>query len=311
MKNLNFLVIGLFLSLISLLGCEKDVEKPDVPTEPTKPTILISLNPQTVYYGDSCLVIYSASNNTKKVLFDGQVIPNSGSFVLRNLIKDTSIMFVLVNETGEFPEIRNIVLKYKVPTITLTANPDTLPIGGGTTIISWTTQNADSVLINGVWYEPNGSVETEHIVTTCEFSALAKGKGGEISKTKTIMVLLPLTMEELLCDGPWYLVKLEFMTPPSTEWVEADIFECDLDNFLIFYSNYIAVHNSGPIKCNENEPQTDSGPWSMNENGTMVTLGQLNFYFIEVLDETTLRWTNFSGGTNKQVRCTFAHQPLQ
>ncbi len=72
--------------------------------------------------------------------------------------------------------------------------------------MSWSSENTDSVLINGTQHDPNGSMEIG-FDTTSEISALAKGKGGETTSSLSVYVL---KMDNLLNSGTWTYTQGDF-----------------------------------------------------------------------------------------------------
>lgn len=47
---------------------------------------------------------------------------------------------------------------------------------------------------------------------------------------------------------------------------------CERDNFIKFNTNKTATFDEGPTKCNTPDPQTESGTWDFNSDGTKLTL---------------------------------------
>jgi hypothetical protein len=85
-----------------------------------------------------------------------------------------------------------VVLPPPPPSGTFTAVPDTLPVGGGTTTLSWTSQDDTSRSIDhGVGkVDTSGSVDV-HVDTTTTFTLTLQGFGGVKQYQKTVVVLLP------------------------------------------------------------------------------------------------------------------------
>lgn len=172
-----------------------------------------------------------------------------------------------------------------LPTINVSANPDTLPIGGGITTITWTTQDADSVGFAGNWYDPNSSVETGFIPASSSLSFIAKGKGGETTTIVSITVALPTpppTMEELLCAetrtlfykeyaytiyGPRILI---FSYTPNIPPTDIETWKFSLpDSLTVTYGSQQTFHN-----------------WFLNDS----IIQGFGDRFIKTLTPDTLRW---------------------
>jgi len=213
MKNLkNFILFGLSFSLmIFISGCEKD--KPVEPVAP-QPFIEAFATPSKGPAGDSILITlnwdikYAIAGYLDGILLE--VFKDSKELYID---KNTTFVFKARNEDGI--EVTELVFAkgpvFEAPTIELSADPDTLPVGGGITTISWTTQRVDSVKYNGVWYAPNGSIETGFIASTSDFTVIVKGKEGEDTFTLTVKVL---TQEDIISEclnsGLWSLTQKEF-----------------------------------------------------------------------------------------------------
>lgn len=324
------LLIGAFITLL-LAGCEDDPQNntpdqqlPDItiqvteqpPSQGTNDIKSVTLNWETVH-AETCTL-------------NGISVELKGSKTLE-IPQDIIFIFVATGEGGtkeKKVEVKaSTVPAEPIPNIVFfTAYEYTLPEGGGGTWLEWKVLNAflDSVSISGngnTWVvDTIGSRYTGFMANSGDtdlqviYTLTAKGPGGTSTSQLTLVVPAipppppPPTMEELLCAGPWYLVKLEFMTPPSTEWVEASIDECLLDNFLTFYINpNLVIYDFGLISCSVGEPQTSSGPWTLV--GMILNMGMDET--IEILTGDILIKTNYSGSSDKQVRRTYAHQPLQ
>lgn len=102
-----------------------------------------------------------------------------GSVVMGKMAFDKFIETDIVHqvETG-FTYVTNVKSDKKV-----------VPPGGAATI-SWTTINADSVLVNGIKYDVNGSMKVNPLVTT-RYSVYAYGKKGLDSMFYTQTVYIP------------------------------------------------------------------------------------------------------------------------
>jgi hypothetical protein len=206
MKKLFFSLFaaGLFLSI--LVGCGKDSE-PVVPPTVQKPDLTYTVTEDNSGEIKSITLDWNAIRATSCTL-NGDTVALSGSKTT-DIPENTIFTFVVAGEGGSIE--RAVEVKALLPTISLTATPDTLPLGGGTTTLSWTTQHADSVKYNGVWYGPNGSMETGFIASTSNIAVTAKGKGGEDTSTITIKVLTQEDItSECLNSGLWNLTQMEF-----------------------------------------------------------------------------------------------------
>lgn len=333
MKNQKiFSWIG-FLFILLFAGCQKDEPvKPVVPPEVLKPVIhaepYIVPSKSTIDFV-RVEVSYEILNATIGYI-DAVVLEEMAGLLEFDVYEDRSIVFTAKNNEGD-TETKTILMKGPVieplplPTIVFfNADQYTLPEGGGATWLSWEILNAytDSVSINGIMQADTiGSYYTGFVSNPGNtdlqviYTLIAKGLGG--TKTASLTLTIPAvppppplpTAEDTLCMGSWYLIKLEFMTPPSTEWVEYEIWECNLDDFITFYLNpKEVIFNFGTVKCFVGEPQTV--PWLWTMSGNVITLSGLDDH-IEMLDRIKLIRVNYAGGSDEQVRRTYAHEPLQ
>ena len=259
------LAAGLFLLIF--VGCGKDPES-DNPPAVQKPDLTYTVTEDNSGEIKAIKLDWNATRATSCTL-NGDTVALSGSKTT-DIVENTLFTFVVVGEGGSIE--KKVEVKAYLPIITLTADPDTLPIGGGTTTISWTSQNTDSVLIEGVWYGPNGSIQIERDITS-EISALAKGKGGENTSSLSVCVL---TMDNLLASGTRTYVKGEFYDTLGVlmyaffEYENENSLPCQKDDTRTFTMNpNISILDFG-VQCGENittYPET----WSLNDS--ILTIG--------------------------------------
>jgi len=82
---------------------------------------------------------------------------------------------------------------YPAPAVTLNANPPSVPLNG-TSLLSWTSQNADSCLASGAWAGTralSGSETTPALQSNSTFTLECTGTGGTASRSVTVNVVLP------------------------------------------------------------------------------------------------------------------------
>lgn len=267
MKNLVFFfVAGLFLSLL-FVGCDKDIEEPVVP----RPYIEASAVPAKVPVGDSILVTLNWDiQNSSVAYLDGKPLEVFKGSKELYITKNTNFVFKAKNDNGD--EATKIVSAkgpvFDMPTIEITANPDTLPIGGGITTISWTSTNADSVQYNGAWYPPNGSLNLGFVSSTISFTFEVIGKGGIITSPQ--FEIYVLRMDDLLCSGgiEWILTQGDFLD--STGVFQWTFFQwensppCEQDTKMTFTMNpNLYVYNTG-VECDGDLPFVVNTTWVLN-----------------------------------------------
>ncbi len=163
MKKL-FAYAFLFLSLAFLPGCGKEEDDPFVLENPE---VEISWsNPTPDYMGTSTLTWKVTGQYFSVIVtINGQVISNQaqGDAPLNDLVQKQVALIVVKRATHDLEPISKTVStvpknKEEIPTISITATPDTLPYGGGRVQISWTA-NTNYVVYNNEALEPVGSFE--------------------------------------------------------------------------------------------------------------------------------------------------------
>jgi hypothetical protein len=250
MKKLFFTLFAAGLFLLIFVGCGKDPES-DTPPAVQKPDLTYMVTEDSSGVIKIIKLDWNAIRATSCTL-NGDTVALSGSKTT-DIVENTIFTFVVVGEGGSIE--KKVEVKAYLPIITLTATPDTLPIGGGTTTLSWTTQHADSVKYNGVWYAPNGSIETGFIATTSNFTVTVKGKGGEDTSTLTIKVL---TQEDIISEcldtELWTVTQMEFCDTLGVSYaifwnIETDPL-CEGDNKLLFTRNPNKVVRDYGYDCN-------------------------------------------------------------
>jgi hypothetical protein len=321
-KMFPFLVIGLISLSLLWTGCGKPPI--DEPHGSNPPEITASVFPETVDYGGSANLSWNIINATSATR-NGINIDLSDSLSLNNLVENDTSVFeaTYINATSNEMKFDTAVVIIKVrpevilaPSVTFTVSPPVQPIGGGSPTISWTSQNTDSVYINGVWYGPTGSVELGFISSDTTITYLAKGPGGE--KTGTISLPVtptppPLTIDEMLNSGPWKTGKLEenYPTIDINLWIPVDIQgTCVDDNTLTF--NLVPqtmVLNSGQNLCDGETIPILTYTWTRSDS----TISGFGDRQLEKITLDTLIWTYESGAAIGDsvvlmiVRETFIH----
>jgi phospholipase C len=147
-----------------------------------KPTISIVINPSTVKAGSTATLTWNSSNATS-VTFDNDIgsVPPSGSRPVTPA-DTTSYTATATGLAGSVTASASVDVVFP-PTLTFSATPASI-IQGGSTSLSWTSSNADSVSIdNNLGVQPaNGSVIVSPKSTTA-YVATATGPGGTVSST--------------------------------------------------------------------------------------------------------------------------------
>ena len=229
-------VLGLFLSLVLISGCGKD-ETPVLVGQPVVyPTFKVVTNDaksSTV----SVLISYS-TENVKTGDVDGEplTVP-TGTFTVSMNRGDTKIFtFTAYNVDGirsqkQFPvEVK----KLAEPDLYVSASVTNLPKGGGKTKLTANATHANSITFNGIEYT-NFPIEfeTNWIDHDSIFTFIAKGDGGETTKSITITVVPPTEQELIIKGDAWTVSKLEgSFYNTNGQWTE---FYDYIGNKMTFY----------------------------------------------------------------------------
>lgn len=122
-----------------------------------------------------------------------------GSLVVTPAAVGTQTYTLTCDESGgsgqQFSSV-DIVVVYPVPTVTISASPKTLT-PGGSTILTWSSSNADTCTASGDWSGSKGTSDSES-VTPAEgvrtYTLSCTGQGGTGSKSVSVSVGYPPTM---------------------------------------------------------------------------------------------------------------------
>lgn len=243
----KFLYECLFLSLTLLVsGCGK--EEPIEPIVSSKPIIEVTISPETVNQGGSSTLIYSISNATN-ITLNGELITKMVDTLVYNDLQAGKVFdFEAKNVNGTTTlnkKITVVPLQPKLPSLTsLTADPQTLPVGGGITTISWTSKNSLSVEYGGITYPPNGSLPINVVSDSTNLVFTAIGTDGQrrdssilIRVKQEIIVPIPIDHQYLAYAG-WAMFKLERNHPTINPdlWEAEDISHPSLQDDRMYFT---------------------------------------------------------------------------
>lgn len=180
-------VLAILLSiLMAAIGCGGG--SMSAQNNSAQPAITLAAQPSTVPSGTSTTLTWKASNATSVSISGLGTFPATGSVKVTPTATTTytatatgpggtSITTTVVNVTTSGPQ----------PTITLSAQPNSV-LPGTPTVLTWTTSNATSVTIAGVGtFPPSGSVQVSP-TSTSTYTASATGPGGTTPSSTTVTV---------------------------------------------------------------------------------------------------------------------------
>jgi hypothetical protein len=158
------------------------------------PMITFAANPQTIMCGQSSTLSWTVEHADSVSIDQG-----IGSVALTGSIKvspsQTTTYTLTATGTPAIKEITVTVIPIPAPIATFSANPETILVGESSTL-SWTTQNADRVII-----EPdigavglNGSIMVSPS-QTMTYTLTATGPGGTCSPSVTITVSSSISIQ--------------------------------------------------------------------------------------------------------------------
>lgn len=324
MKNKNVFLSFLFLALFFIIiGCEKDEVE-------LSPKITVKANPPEPEFDGSSIVSWEIKN-LGNVLSVSVFIGNedvsgeySGNITLKNITKPTTVRVVCATQDRDIEESIQITPKDPViippdaPTITVNADPPSLPIGGGTTTISWTAVNADTVMYNNTPYGPTGSLDVS-LVKDSTFIFLAKGPGGQKSASISVAVETPpppLTPLELLRNGKWY-THIFYVSCIEINQIREEIIpaQCNSDNYHLFQSNGQYEYGEVGIFC-EGQTQPVYHYFTYSFDGDSIYGIGPEARYVSVLNDTMMT-NHYSGLVIRgdttyisQVEAVLKHYPL-
>lgn len=151
--------------------------------------IRFTANPPIIAPGESATLNYVVENATSVTIsgITQTLDPKSGSVTVSPRVT-TNYTLTARNATGEDTAVVTVLVERALPRIlSFTANPPTIA-PGGTSTLSWTTQNADSVEIVGVGtFGPSGQTQVSPPVSTT-YTLIARNPQGESQATATVIV---------------------------------------------------------------------------------------------------------------------------
>jgi hypothetical protein len=323
------LILIIFLSLFILVRCEKDEDPDPIWTEPG---ITFKVSPTSnPIYGDTILVIWKVTGDFVEkvsVVLDGELISTElqDTVDLGPVTKIIEIEFRVWAGQKE-PTYKSIsvtpkdpvVIPPDPPTISVDADPPSLPIGGGVTILSWTTVNADTVMVNDLPYGSEGSLDV-NLVKDSTFTFLAKGPGGQKSASINVAVETPpppMTPLELLRNGKWYAHEHYITDIPNGIIRQSQgIPNCKRDDYYLFQENGVQEYGLIGLFCEGQTEPIFFNPDYTFDGDSIYGLGE-HGRFVSLLNDTMMvyhyRGYAYVGGVFShylETERAFKHYPL-
>lgn len=101
--------------------------------------------------------------------------------------------------------------------------------------------------------------------------------------------------KELLTTGSWQLSKTTTTFEGKTETAAPEA--CEADDSYTFKTNNTLVTDEGATKCDAEDPQTDTDPYTLSEDGKTITMASgsitLPATIVELTDSKMILKINF------------------
>ena len=153
------------------------------PAPAAAPAAQITADPATVASGQTSTVTWQTQNATT-VTLNGATVAASGSQTV-TATQTTTYTLVATGASGTAQGTATVTVAPK-PTITFTATPSTIQ-QGQTSVLAWTTTNADSVTLDGSTVDVSGSWNVSPS-KTAYYDLVATGAGGTAKATVGVTV---------------------------------------------------------------------------------------------------------------------------
>ncbi len=145
--------------------------------------------PTSLPVGGGNVTLAWQTTNATSVKLDGTAVSVDGSKVV-NVTATKTFTLTVEGTNGSDSCTAHVTVATTTPLPTcdsFTANPTSLPIGGGNTTLTWATTNATSVKLDGVAVAVDGS-KTVAVTATKTFTLTVDGTNGTDSCTATVTV---------------------------------------------------------------------------------------------------------------------------
>ncbi|MEZ4195171.1 MAG: hypothetical protein R3B53_02120 [Candidatus Paceibacterota bacterium] len=200
-QNYTLTVLGLNGSTVT---CNSNIVVQNTPPAPLCESFTAS--PSTITRGNASTLTWQTKNATR-VVIDNAIgeVSASGSTSVAPLAT-TEFTLKVYGQNNQEAVCKTTVTVNEPPEVlvpectSFTANPSTLPFGGGTSTLTWQTKNASSVSISPIFgsVEKNGS-RTASIATTTIYTLTAGGTGTSTVSCTTKVEVLPPVPVALTC----------------------------------------------------------------------------------------------------------------
>ena len=169
---------------------------------PVLPTCTLAIDKTVVPVAGGDVVLTWTTDNANAVSFNRNIGAVAVDGTRTELVTESSNFVLTATGPGGTVQCTKSVtveVPAPAPECTLAANPTALPIGGGSTVLTWTTKNATSVSFDqGIGVVAENGTRSEALTTSKSFVLTVTGAGGTVSCPVAITV--PNTPEPLTCS---------------------------------------------------------------------------------------------------------------
>ncbi len=185
-----------------------------------RPVASITAEPLTIIEGDSSRLSWNCSNADTAEIDNGiGEVPLEGSVSVSPAV--TTEYTITASGPGGTAESSVTVTVIPRPVVNITADPERIDYGSSS-IISWTSEHADSVVIDqGIGQvDPNGSLAVFPKQDTT-YTITATGPGGTATASVTVIVINPPPRLTMVADPTTVEAGESFILTWSTEYAES------------------------------------------------------------------------------------------
>lgn len=238
------------------------------------PTVTLTADPEIVASGDSSTLDWSSTDATSCEASDGWsgVRGTSGSESTGALTETTAFTLTCDGPGGSAQASVTVTVSGgAAPTVTLTADPDTVNAGNNS-LLSWNSTDATSCEASDGWNgarDTSGSESTGLLATTTTYTLTCDGPGGSTQASVTVTVVsLVFTGSSINQGRTWSAVVSVSNAPPNTlisgTWNTGGASNsCTTDS-----SGSCTITLSGILK------RVGSVTWTHTETGQTVTISK-------------------------------------
>jgi hypothetical protein len=184
--------LGALAALAPLSGCGTNANATDPPAVVVAPALTLSSTPATVSAGQSSMLNWTAAAAVSCLASGGWsgTVASDGSQSTGPLNENTTYNLSCSGPGGSSSRSITVLVTTAPPTVTLTAVPSSIGIGGSTSL-TWNSTNANFCTAGGGWsgtLGTSGSQGTAALTVTTDFDLTCFGAGGSTTQTATVTV---------------------------------------------------------------------------------------------------------------------------